>query len=130
MGFTAKWVTWIMGCLSSVSFSLLLNGQPSGYIIPSPGLRQGDPLSPYLFLLCAERFSETLRHAESQNSIHGLRVFMGAPPISHLLFADDTLVFCKARRSEIQAVGAILDDNRWALGQFINFQRAKYEKPP
>lgn len=65
-----------------------------------------------------------LRHAESQNTIHGLRVCRGAPPISHLLFADDTLVFCKARRSEIQAVEAILDDYRRALGQLINFQKS------
>lgn len=124
MGFDEVWIRWIMGCISSVSYSILLNGQPSGFIRPSRGLRQGDPLSPYLFLLCAEGFSEMLRKAELRKAIHGVRICRGSPPISHLLFADDTIVFCKANRRELQTIGAILQDYRRASGQMINLQKS------
>ena len=54
MGFGEKWVTLIMECISTVSYSILVNGEPKGDIKPSRGIRQGDPLSPYMFLLCSE----------------------------------------------------------------------------
>ncbi|KAF7147810.1 hypothetical protein RHSIM_Rhsim03G0079300 [Rhododendron simsii] len=124
MGFTEVWIRWIMGCISSVSYSLLLDGQVSGYIQPSRGLRQGDPLSPYLFLLCAKGLSEMFRNAEVQRLIHGVIICRDGPHISHLLFADDTVVFCKAKRSELQVVDSILKDYRNASGQLINFQKS------
>ncbi|KAF7152045.1 hypothetical protein RHSIM_Rhsim01G0173900 [Rhododendron simsii] len=65
-----------------------------------------------------------LRHAESRGAIQGLRICRGAPSISHLLFVDDTLVFCKAKRRELQAIGDILDDYRKASGQLINLQKS------
>jgi hypothetical protein len=61
MGFHSKWVTLMMECISTVSYSILVNGEPHGYIKPSRGLLQGDPLSPYLFLLCAEGFHSLLQ---------------------------------------------------------------------
>ena len=54
MGFHSKWIGCIMKCIKSVSYSILVNGEPKCHIIPTRGIRQGDPLSPYLFLLCSE----------------------------------------------------------------------------
>ena len=96
LGFNAQWVTLIMECISSVSYSVLLNGMPKGWIIPKRGLRQGDPLSPYLFLLCAEGLSALLRKADFDREITGVAISQRGPKVSHLFFVDDCLLFCKA----------------------------------
>lgn len=74
MGFYDGWVQHIMAYLSSVSYSFKLNGLVEGCITPSRGLRQGDPFSPYLFLLCSEAFSSMLVKAANDGLIHGARV--------------------------------------------------------
>lgn len=60
MGFAQKWIALIMKCISTVHYSILINGDSVGYIRPSRGIRQGDPLSPYVFLICAEALSSLL----------------------------------------------------------------------
>ena len=63
LGFPKKWIKRVMTCVTTTSFSILLNGKPYGNVLPSRGIRQGDPLSPYLFLLCAEGFTSLLAKA-------------------------------------------------------------------
>lgn len=93
LGFDVGWIHIIMMCVTIVRYSFLINGQPHGYIIPTRGLRQGDPLSPYLFLLYAEGFSTLLEHKAAQGYLHDIRVCPEAPRIHYLLFVDDSLLF-------------------------------------
>ena len=102
MGFHAKWVQLIMACITTTHFSVLVNGNPTGYILPSEGLRQGDPLSPSLFLFCAEGLTALLRKAETDGTIRGVAASRGVPCISHLLFADNNLLFSHASVEECQ----------------------------
>ena len=90
------------------SFSIRINGKSYCNIIPSRGLHQGDPLSPYLFLLCAEGFSSLLAKVEAENRLHGVFICRRAPSISHLLFADGSLLFCRATQDEVQEIADIL----------------------
>lgn len=86
MGFSERWRKWIMCYISTVSYSILLNGIPSVEFRPSRGLKQGDPLSPYLFLMCAEGFSTLLNREESLSNLSGFRINKFCPPLTHLFF--------------------------------------------
>ena len=84
-----------MSCISPVQYKVLINGQPKGHIIPNRGLRQGDPLSPYLFILCTEALIANIRKKEEEKLLTGLKIARGSPAISHLLFAEDSLFSAK-----------------------------------
>uniref|UniRef100_A0A5B7B5L4 Reverse transcriptase domain-containing protein n=1 Tax=Davidia involucrata TaxID=16924 RepID=A0A5B7B5L4_DAVIN len=124
LGFVEKWISWIMECVSTVSYSIIINGECQGNISPSRGLRQGDPLSPYLYLICAEGFSSLLLTAEHHRAIEGLRVSRGGPSINHLLFADDSLLFCRASLTEGAHVRDLLQKYGAMSGQVINFEKS------
>lgn len=95
MEFPTKWIKWIMQCITIVSYSILVNGEPTTYFNPKAGLRQGDPLSPYIFILCMEVLSTNLIKTQEEKSIHGIKIARTAPSLSHLFFADDALFFFK-----------------------------------
>jgi hypothetical protein len=86
-------VNLIMKCVESVSLSVRVNGHLSKLFKPTRGIRQGDPLSPYLFLVYTEGLSCMLKYTGPQILAKGVRVGIHAPWVSHLLFADDCLVF-------------------------------------
>ena len=108
MGFNQKFICLISICIQSVTYSIILNGQPHGLITPGRGLQQGDPLSPYLFLLVTEGFHALLKKAESDGEIMGVSLCAARPHMSHLLFANDSLVFCRATISECVKIQSIL----------------------
>ena len=118
--FHDRWISIIMMCISTVSYSVLINGKPKGEIIPSRGIRQGDPLSPFLFLLCAEGLSAMLQKEERLGNIKGISICRGAPHISHLFFADDSIIFCRANMGDCRRIWDVLQDYGAASWQKIN----------
>ncbi|GMY39116.1 hypothetical protein FCV25MIE_34360 [Fagus crenata] len=105
MGFENSWVSMIMECVHTVSYSVLING---------------DPISPYLFLLCAEGLNALLMKATISKSIHDISISRGGPKITHLFFADDSVLFCRASLQECHAVQEVLSIYERASGQQIN----------
>jgi hypothetical protein len=86
----------ILKCVSSVRFTIRVNGELLPYFTLSRGLRQGDSISPYLFLLSAESFTALLNHFDGDYIDRGIRVSFQSPWINHLIFADDNLIFMRA----------------------------------
>jgi hypothetical protein len=123
LGFAPSWIKMIMACVKSVSYSIAVNGNVVGNIFPSRGLRQGDPISPYLFILCAEVFSSLLYNAQMKGLISGVPTSKKGPSISHLFFADDSLVFCKANRVEWRRILNIIETYERGSGQKINVNK-------
>ncbi|GAA0166078.1 hypothetical protein LIER_40115 [Lithospermum erythrorhizon] len=112
-----------MCIVSYVSYTFLLNGAPKGFLRPTRGIRQSDPLSSYLFLLCVEGLSFMLKKAEMKKKLTGVKVSRGSPIISHILFADDTLIFYKASKEEGTTIMHILEGYERALGQHVNIDK-------
>lgn len=106
-----------MNCLTSIRYVILINGQPTGYITPARGIRQGDPLSPYLFILCEEGLSAMISKAVACQSIKGLVMCPGAPTLHHLFFADDSFLFGSATEIECQRYLSLLNIHEQASGQ-------------
>lgn len=97
LGFCDKFVRLIMKCVSSVRFTVKVNGTLLPYFTPSRGLRQGDPYSPFLFLICAEGFTSLMNYFGGNFVDRGIRVSFRSPWVNHLLFADDSLIFLNAQ---------------------------------
>ena len=108
MGFSYALIRRILSCLSSVSFSFRINGRIYGNVVPIRGLRQGDPISPYLFILCAEAFSSLLLRRVQEGCINGVSIYRGDPKLSHLFFVDDSILFTKALFQECSKVVILL----------------------
>ena len=123
MGFCEAWVKLMMGCISIATYSILINGEPQGNIVPTRGLRQGDPLSPYLFLLCTKAFHGLLKKVEDMGEIKGVSISCNGPKLTHFLFADDSLIFCRAQDNDCQKSLEILNTYERASGQQINQDR-------
>ena len=123
MGFHENWVALVMSCINSTSYSILVNGVPKGDIRPTSGIRQGDPLSPYLFLICSEALNCQLQQAVRSEAIRGFFLCKNGPKITHLFFADDTLLLCRATMSDLDAIQSILSLYEQALGQKLNREK-------
>ena len=125
MGFDEDWVDQIFRCISTTQLSFIINGKQRGSLSPSRGLRQGDPISPYLFLICTDAFSGLLSKAQKGGPIHGVKVCKRAPQVSHLFFADDSVLFVRATTSECERVIDIIRRYEEASGQRINSEKSE-----
>ena len=110
----------IMECITTVMYSILVNGEPKGLITSIRGLRQGDPLSPYLFLFCVEGLNAILNQASENGDIHGFSICINGPKLTHLFFADDCLLLCRSTLEECEKIQRILAYYEEASGQVIN----------
>ncbi|XP_075636519.1 uncharacterized protein LOC142608713 [Castanea sativa] len=120
LGFPEKWIHLIMGCVKTVTYTVLVNGEPRGTIQPTRGIRQGDPLSPFLFLLCTEGLNRLIKRAECNGDIHGYSLCRRGPKLTHLLFADDSLLFYRSTMEECRKELEILNVYEKASGQKVN----------
>lgn len=124
MGFDTNWIKLIMECVTTPTYSFRVNNNLSGKVTPSRGLRQGDPLSPFLFVIVAQGLSSIITTKAAEGSITGIRIARGSPVITHLFFADDSLIFFKANKEETRTVKNCLKDYEKASGQLINFDKS------
>ena len=95
-------------CLSTVSFVVLVNGKAKEWVKASKGLRQSDPLSPFLFTLVADVLSRMLLRAEERNLLEGFRVGRNNTKASHLQFADDPIFFSNTREEDLHSLKSLL----------------------
>jgi hypothetical protein len=124
LGFHASFVGLIMRCVTSVSFSIRINGVLSESFRPTRGIRQGDPISPYLFLICSEGLSSLLKSIGPMHMARGVRVSVHSPWISHLLFADDCIVFSEASQRGADRLRDILETYSRGSGQLVNREKS------
>ncbi|KAF5465338.1 hypothetical protein F2P56_015356 [Juglans regia] len=127
MGFDFAWVELVMRCVESVSYSILVNGIPQSVFSPSRGIRRGDPLSPYLFIMCAEALGSMISKGVEEGVISGVPFARGRIRISHLFFADDSLLFCKANAMEWGKLHNILKIYEDASGQRLNLEKTSIQ---
>lgn len=113
-----------MECITTPTFLVMIDGEAKGLIHPQRSLRQGDPISLYIFLICAKGLSTIIKKAHESNRIYGISISPKCPSISHLLFVDDSLIFYKATILEIYTVKMLLIDYEKASGQKINFDKS------
>ncbi|XP_042958049.1 uncharacterized protein LOC122293560 [Carya illinoinensis] len=124
MGFDREWTDLIMQCIGTVTYSILVNGIPQPTFKPSRGIHQGDPLSPYLFILCSKVLCLALNLAEQQGSISGFPLFKGSLTVNHLFFADNSLVFYKAHQQEWTNLQLILNSYTASSSQRLNLDKS------
>ncbi|BFG25548.1 hypothetical protein CerSpe_118220 [Prunus speciosa] len=124
MGFVERWINFVMGCVKSVVFAIIINSQSGRRFKPSRNIRQGDPISPYLFLFVSDVFSQMISKAVDSNVLQGIKFGHRVPSISHILFVDDTLVFLKPTKSCCDHLVNLLNDFCEASGQLVNFSKS------
>lgn len=121
--FDVKWSKWIMECVSSASATVLVNGSPSGGFKMERGLRQGDPLSPFLYLLIAEALSILVSRAVESDASKAIEIGDHNIQVSHLQYADDTIFMCNASPANIMSIKRILKNFELLSGLKVNFQK-------
>lgn len=123
MGFDKSWVSLVMRCISIVSYSVNMNGRMGLSFIPEKALRQGDPLSPFLFLICSEGLFALIRAALREDRLNGVKVSQSGPSISHLLFVNDCILFGETSLRDVRTFKEVLQEYKINSGQCFNLEK-------
>lgn len=123
-GFPDLWLVLIRECISTPSYRIIINGAATAPVRPTCGLRQGDPLSPYLFLFCMDILSRMTTLATDIRKFKGIKIGKRGPQISHLFFADDSMFFFQASNEACGAVNNIIQRFCNISGQMLSFQKS------
>lgn len=124
IGFSREWVGFIMKCITTISYTVNINGMNRRTFLTSRGLRQGDPLSLLLFLICNEGLSSLMRLAMGESLLKGAKASRNGPKISHLLFANDCILFSEATISGTTILKEILKEYECCSGQCVNLDKS------
>ncbi|XP_048494804.1 uncharacterized protein LOC125494938 [Beta vulgaris subsp. vulgaris] len=125
MGFPPRWCKWISACVTSAAASILLNGSPTAPIKLQRGLRQGDPLSPFLFVLAVEVLNLMVKKSTELNKWTGLEITKGGSTLTHLQYADDTILFSPPSVKSLLNIRNTLLLFQLASGLKINFHKSE-----
>lgn len=125
-GFSEVWLKFIQRMFTQCWFSVIFNGAVKGDFPSSRGLRQGDPLAPSLFILAEEALSRGLFTLFHSYSIKAFATSGNGPIISHLLYADDTIIFTNGTKSSLNKLMTFLSSYEAASGQLINKEKSCY----
>eukprot|EP00253_Pinus_taeda_P008598 PITA_08598 len=118
-GFDSAWIRWVNSLISSAFFSILINGIPTTTFQASRGIRQGDPLSPFLFIIMAEGLGRCIKNAIQTQELKGITLHQ-APTVSHQQFVDDNMIFGYPLVQEARALNSLLLIFSKASGTLIN----------
>ncbi|XP_010684473.1 uncharacterized protein LOC104899030 [Beta vulgaris subsp. vulgaris] len=128
LGFDARWIGWIRECIKTASFSVLVYGITGASFSSSRGIRQGDTLSLYLLILCAELLARNLSLAGNQrDKLNGVSVGHSGVRIPFLTFSYDTMIFAKASESSCRLIRAILNKYFSHSGQLVNYHKSSFQ---
>ncbi|KAL9682468.1 hypothetical protein QQ045_014267 [Rhodiola kirilowii] len=125
LGFGETWIRWVLKCVTTVTYRVKFNDCLTDVIVPSRGLRQGDPISPYLFILCMELLDSKISEGVSRGQMSGIKISRSAPAVSHLFFADDYILFLKADDSQATNLRRIIGSYEAISGQRVNYRKSK-----
>jgi len=109
MGFPTRWISWIREGIDSPTFSIMMNGSPTGFFLSNRGIRQGDCLSPYIFVMVMEFFSIHMEVALACGDIKPVRR-RGSQVVSHLLYANDMLIFSREMQTHFKLLTICLEN--------------------
>ncbi|GLU09456.1 hypothetical protein SLE2022_263180 [Rubroshorea leprosula] len=116
-----------MFSVTSLQLSILWNGEELPYFQPQRGLRQGDPLFPYLFIMVMEKLSHMILSRVQSRSWKPFHISRGGLALSHLFFADDLMLFCESSHSQLEVVMTCLSEFSGRSGLDINLSKFKLD---